>query len=322
MLMNQIKNSVAWTSKTFDYDKSFLHVHEFLPALVNGFDNDDFLFRQALKGLADRVVNICEDGQGVVVLRGLDTIYCTDTKLLDFYKKLCALIGSLVSQNSNGDKVVSVSNKRAGNLLDKNVRAYNTDQALNFHSDSADITGLLCINNSQQGGESMVVSAATIHNLILADHKELLGIFYHGFIYDARGEEIIGSSPAYRNSVFHYGDKKLSCRFYLSDYIVPGLRKLGLSLSEIERHALEVFSGLCDQPTNHISFKMGRGDIVFYSNNTVLHARQPFVSTSNSNTDRLLYRTWINPYEHRSFPKDFAKYRFGYDNFSSRAMDG
>ncbi|RAI70260.1 hypothetical protein DOZ80_11785 [Pseudomonas fluorescens] len=59
---------------------------------------------------------------------------------------------------------------------------------------------------------------------------------------------------------------------------------------------------------------MVSGDIVFYGNNSTLHARTSFVSSPNKATNRLLHRVWINPHEHRSFPEDFAKYRFGYDD--------
>ncbi|MDU8362435.1 hypothetical protein [Pseudomonas syringae group sp. J309-1] len=51
-------------------------------------------------------------------------------------------------------------------------------------------------------------------------------------------------------------------------------------------------------------------------------ARWSLVNAPDYNIDRLLNRTLINPWGHRSFPEDFAKYRFGYDNPSSKAMDG
>lgn len=119
-----------------------------------------------------------------------------------------------------------------------------------------------------------------------------------------------------RRTEVQYGSEKLSCRFYLSDYILPGLNKLGLLQSSTERRALELFRQLCADPRNHISFKMQAGDIVFYSNNTILHARKSFISSKDQLSDRLLHRVWINPFHKRSFPEGFAKYRFGYDNQS------
>jgi len=313
MLMNISSGPSVWCSSTFEKKESFLDIREYLSAVHQGLDTDEVIKSQALRDMASRVVDICERGQGVAVLRGLDIKAHAKSELVEFYANLCSLMGGVVSQNRNGDKLVSVSNKRMGSLSDSNVRAYDTDQGLSFHSDSSDITGLLCINNSQSGGDSMVVSAGHIHNLILSDHREFLALYYNGFLYDARGEETSGS-PAYRNSVFYFAESRLSCRFYLADYISPGLEKLGLSLSETERSALQLFADLCADPENHISFKMMPGDIVFYSNNAVLHARQPFRSCANPDEDRLLYRTWINPHDFRSFPADFAKYRFGYDN--------
>ncbi|MGY2261103.1 TauD/TfdA family dioxygenase [Pseudomonas sp. SDO55104_S430] len=317
MLLDIIEGSHCWTAATYAQQDSFLNLSD----VFNG--NFETLIKSGiasleidhlLNGLATRITDICERGQGFAVLKGLSPDDYSEEQMLRFYLLLAGRIGKLVSQNHGGDKVVTVSDKKSGTLADLNVRAYNTNQGLNFHSDSSDITGLLCINNSQEGGESLVVSAGNIHNLILAEYKEYLALFYHGFLYDSRGEEEVGMPPAYRNSVFHYRDSTLSCRFYLADYILPGLEKMKLKPSCAELQAIEIFSKLCEDPKNHISFKMDAGVIVFYDNNTALHARRPFISNSSQLTRRLLHRVWINPHEHRSFPEGFAKYRFGYDD--------
>ncbi|ALI01118.1 MULTISPECIES: TauD/TfdA family dioxygenase [Pseudomonas] len=317
MLLDKVEGRHCWTAKTYEAKESFLKLSDFFEGELEGLlGSSDALLENhgALRHLAARITNICESGQGFAVLKGLSPEDYSEAQLLRFYLSLSSQIGLLVSQNHNGDKVVTVSNKMSGTLSDLNVRAYNTSQGLNFHSDSSDITGLLCIHNSQEGGDSLVVSAGNIHNLILAEHKEFLSLFYHGFLYDSRGEEAPGLPPAYRNSVFYYQDTKLSCRFYLTDYILPGLEKMSLKPSKAELDALALFTRLCEDPRNYISFKMAPGDIVFYDNNAALHARTPFVSNPHEATNRLLHRVWINPHKHRAFPEDFAKYRFGYDD--------
>ncbi|MBK5413966.1 TauD/TfdA family dioxygenase [Pseudomonas sp. TH31] len=317
MLLNKMEGRHCWTSKTYDSKESLLKLSDFFVgewhALLETSDTS-FESHDAIRDLAVCITDICESGQGFAVLKGLSTQDYSEEQLLRFYLALSSRIGTLVSQNHKGDKVVSVSNKMSGTLADLNVRAYNTDQGLSFHSDSSDITGLLCIHNSQEGGDSLVVSAGNIHNLILAEHKEFLSLFYHGFLYDNRGEENLGLPPAYRNSVFYHKDNKLSCRFYLSDYVLPGLEKMRLKPSKAELDALALFTRLCEDPANYVSFKMEPGDIVFYDNNATLHARTPFVSSPNVATNRLLHRVWINPHEHRVFPEGFAKYRFGYND--------
>lgn len=318
MLLSKIEGAQCWTAETYAKQESFIDINDVFDASEDSPSENFNVYDEqgpTLKKLALRITNICEHGQGFVVLKGLSLEKFPETILLKFYLALSSQIGLLVSQNFNGDKVVPVSNKMLGRLSDRNVRAYNTNQGLNFHSDSADITGLLCICNSQEGGDSLVVSAANIHNLLLAEYKEFLSIFYHGFIYDSRGEEAAGLMPAFRNSVFHYSDdKKLSCRFYLADYILPGLKKVGFKPSETELRALDIFTRLCMDPKNYISFKLDSGDIVFYGNNTVLHGRTPFESQPTESENRLLYRVWINPHVSRAFPEDFAKFRFGYDD--------
>ena len=56
---------------------------------------------------------------------------------------------------------------------DPATRIYTTCAAQTFHTDSADIVGLLCIENSAVGGESRVVSSTAVWNRLVETTPEL-----------------------------------------------------------------------------------------------------------------------------------------------------
>src|SRR3546814_18737822 len=72
--------------------------------------------------------------------------------------------------------------------------------------DGADVAGLLCLETALAGGESLIVSAATIYNEIAATRPDLLDIYFRGFHLHRRGEpgEDEQVVPAYRLPVFGF----------------------------------------------------------------------------------------------------------------------
>jgi len=55
------------------------------------------------------------------------------------------------------------------------TRIYTTCAAQPFHTDSADIVGLMCVENSAVGGESRVVSSTAVWNRLVETAPTLAG---------------------------------------------------------------------------------------------------------------------------------------------------
>ena len=76
---------------------------------------------------------------------------------------LGAHLGNARMQNAQGHILGHV---RDLNLRsdDPKVRIYQTSERQTFHTDSADVVALLCLNKAKSGGESLLVSAVTVFN--------------------------------------------------------------------------------------------------------------------------------------------------------------
>ncbi|CAM5249331.1 hypothetical protein SXANM310S_04295 [Streptomyces xanthochromogenes] len=271
---------------------------------------DDFplpTVKRRLEGIVDEL----EFGRGFAVLRGLPVEKWTveDAKLV--YWGIGLHLGTPVSQNAAGELMAHVRDHSEGELGDPSVetRAYRTRSELPFHTDSADIVGLLCLRNSGRGGESTLASSMTIYNHLLAHHRELLGLYYRGFVYDRRAENAGDEIPYYRNSVYGYFDGLLNCRFYMTHYIESATVKSGIPLSDIERHALELFQEIGSMEEHCLTMKLRTGDIQLLNNNVVVHGRSAFQDEPGRRRD--LLRLWLNTRKARKYPDDFAAFRFG-----------
>ena len=67
---------------------------------------------------------------------------------------------------------------------DPATRIYTTSAAQPFHTDSADIVGLMCIENSTLGGESRVVSSTAVWNRLVETAPELAAELLNPFPVD------------------------------------------------------------------------------------------------------------------------------------------
>ena len=275
----------------------------------------DFPLPRLAPTLAELVREL-EFGRGFAVLRGVPTDL-PEPELYRLYAGLVAHMGTAVSQNARGELISHVTDYGKGDLSDNSVRIYETNAVVPFHTDSSDITGLLCLRPAAEGGASLLASSATIHNRLLERHRELLGVYYSGFVYDRRTEEESGETPYYRNPVFGYFDDVLSCRYYIRHYIDSAQQKSGLPLTEVETLALDLFEEIAETESNQVRMELRIGDLQFVNNNIVVHARTAYRDGPDQRRD--LLRIWFNTPYARKMPAWFAKFRFGMPRVEKRA---
>jgi hypothetical protein len=125
------------------------------------------------------------DGRGFVVLRGIPSPATVTTTSACLFWGMGRYLGAPLYQNPQGDLLGPRLRPRAtyGNI---DVRGYETNAYLPYHTDAGDMVGLLCLRRSLEGGLSSIVSSVTVHNEILKAHPEYLGLLYNGFYYIRR----------------------------------------------------------------------------------------------------------------------------------------
>ena len=243
-------------------------------------------------------------GRGFVVVRGLNVADYTDDEVGLIFWAFGAYLGVPVTQNPHGDLLGHVYDhgRRYGDI---DVRGYETNAHLPFHSDSCDLVGLLCLRRAKSGGLSSIVSSVTLHNEILRQRPEYLAPLYKGFHYIKR-EAALTDDPVtpYRLPVFGARDGYISARL-VRNQINAACVKTGKPLEPLEQAALDFLDSLAYDSKIHLDMDLQLGDMQLCNNLTILHSRTGFEDWPEPERRRHMIRLWLTFQERRPLADAF-----------------
>lgn len=248
-------------------------------------------------------------GIGFEVLRGLPVEAYTPSFTATVFCGIGAHIGSARTQNAQGHILGHVRDIGA-DADDPNTRIYQTRERQTFHTDSADVVGLLCLREAMTGGKSLLVSAETIFNHMKKRRPDLLEKLFDPIATDRRGEVPDGAKPFMQIPVLSWYANKLTV-FYQRQYIDSAQRfEDAMRLSPDHVEALDLFDALANDPELHLSMQLQPGDMQFVYNHTQLHDRTAFTDWPDPAKRRHLMRLWLSIEGDRPLPECF-KERYG-----------
>ena len=248
-------------------------------------------------------------GVGVEVLRGLPIANYSQAFMAAIFCGIGSHLGSARSQNAAGHILGHVRDIGAKSS-DPNARIYQTSERQTFHTDSADVVGLLCIREAQEGGKSMLVSAESIYNKMNALRPDLTALLFDPIATDRRGEIPEGGQPYMEIPPLCWHDNRLTV-FYQRKYIDSAQRFDGaMKLTEKHIEALDLFDELANDPELFFGMQLQPGDMQFVYNHSQLHDRTGFVDWPDPSQRRHLFRLWLSIEGDRELPPCF-KERYG-----------
>lgn len=180
-----------------------------------------------------------------------------------------------------------------------------------FHTDAADIVGLLCMAKSMEGGESDIVSMHHIFNCLQKEHPDVARtLCEHIWYLDRKGEVSEGQKPWIRASVFYLeNDPSGNARVYgkFDPMNVNSLARFNSGpdaqippVSEAQKHAMHILEETCLRESLHMI--LNPGEIQLLSNSHVFHARTAYKDwvpgsvdeNGNPRPRRHLMRLWLS----------------------------
>jgi len=217
--------------------------------------------------------------------------------------------GSLRSQNRHGHLLGHVKDLGLTSQ-DPNVRIYQTRERQNYHTDSCDVVGLLCLHPARSGGLSSLVSSVTMFNEMRERRPELARVLFERIETDRRGEVPAGQEPFFCIPVFNWYSGLLST-VYQRSYIESARRFPGVPpLTPDQIEALDYFDQLANDPASHFRMELQPGDVQLVHNHTLLHDRTAFEDWPEPDRKRHFLRLWMAPVGARPLPPVFAD-RYG-----------
>ncbi len=251
----------------------------------------DFPF-EALAASAERWLDVLESGRGFLLVRGVPVERYGERDATLAYWGLGLQLGTAAPQNAAGDLLGHVRDL-GHEKRDPTVRLYRTREQLGFHTDGADIIGLLCLRPAKSGGTSRIASSAAIYNEILRRRPDLVPTLYEPFPFDRNGEERLGEPPFFSIPLCR-GQGGWLRTFYIGWYIRDSQRHASAPrLTSQQREVIDLIDEIAADPALHLDMEFRAGDIQWLRNSVILHARTEYEDHAEATRKRHLLRLWL-----------------------------
>jgi hypothetical protein len=308
---DDVQDERAWTVELTDADKRELD-HALTVSKAHSENLLDIGLAQfPLDGLKQKIETIAADlidgPRGFVRIRTLDTSRYSDDDLTTLYWGIGIHLGDPWPQNHFGHVMGDVTDQ--GKRLDDPTLRGNEigGLALDYHTDGADIIGLMCLRKPKTGGLSCVANVVAIYNELVEKRPDLIEALYQPLPYDARQEQAKGQKPYYMFPIFTEHDDRLFCRF-IPQYVLASQKHAEAPrLTETQREALQVVSDMARDPRNNVYMDLAPGEMQFINNYHVLHGRQEYQDDIAAGYKRHLKRLWLSTRHLKDRPDHFRR---------------
>jgi len=222
------------------------------------------------------------------------------------YWLLSSMVARPVAQKLDGTMIYDVHDTGKAALPGSGVRPDKTNIEIRFHIDNAynttppEIVALLCLKTAKSGGVSRVLSFHTVHNRLLARHKEMLPRLYRPFWFDRQREFFDGEPATFSAPVFDDAAGELKARFSVHQ-INSGYAMRGEPVDNEGAAALAATLDLFEEPDLAIDFEFAPGEIQFVDNRTLGHSRTEFEDWAEPERRRHLVRLWLRDHGRRAY---------------------
>lgn len=256
-------------------------------------DRDDYPLPGLASALADWRRRI-GSGHGMVLVRGLPVREIGDELATAAYWLIGLHLGQPTGQNADRQTLVDIRDTGAA-PSDHQVRLYKTRAELTFHTDGADIIGLLCLRGAKSGGVSRICSSVEVYNQIVQrrpDLAPLLELDYHHHAHGQFGPD--GPRTFTYPIVSRTGGvfRMLLLLWYIRNAAedFPDIA----SLTPAQHELLDLLEQIPFEPGVALDMSFREGDMQFLKNSVVLHARTEYEDWDAPEDKRHLLRLWLN----------------------------
>ncbi|KAH8548733.1 hypothetical protein BGW37DRAFT_173955 [Umbelopsis sp. PMI_123] len=253
--------------------------------------------------------DILLQGRGFTLIRGFPILNYSRKEQAATFMGIGSHLGYRKTQNAKGhvlghvkDITIGSQTKSVYDADDPTTRIYATRKAQPFHVDGTDIVGLLCLQVSQEGGQSSVISSHTVYNRLKEERPDIIELFKQSWHWDKKGEHGPNDLPYLLAPPMTYYERKLFT-FY-GPHFWETVPRLGIPVAEAKFEAMKYVQNLCEKEALDMWLEVG--DMQFVHNHQILHARSAY--RDSPELTRHLLRLWlVVPAEEGGWEMPFAK---------------
>lgn len=231
-------------------------------------------------------------GRGFVLVRGLPVGSLSDEEAATVYWALGLHLGTPVPQNFDGELLTDVRDIGA-DPTDPSTRLYKTRAEQDFHTDGADVIGLLCLRGAKSGGESRIVSSVTVYNEIVRRRPDLAAVLFRDFHWHYYEPQMPAPTYFVRPICAERGGG-------LNTFFIPWYIRRAQEIPDVppltaeQRAALELVEATANDPSLYLDMEFRPGDIQLLKNSVILHKRTAYEDWDEPARRRHLLRLWLS----------------------------
>jgi len=230
-------------------------------------------------------------GRGFVLVRGLPVERMTPDDAAAVYWVLGLHLGAPVPQNFSGELLTDIRDTGA-DPGDPSTRLYKTRAEQDFHTDGADIIGLLCLKTSKSGGESRIVSSVAVYNEVLRRRPDLAPLLFENF-YWHYFEPHMPEPIWFVRPICAKRGGGLNTSF-IPWYIRRAQELEGVPpMTRAQNETIEIMETTANDPTLYLDMEFVPGDIQWLKNSVILHKRTAYEDWDEPEQKRHLLRLWL-----------------------------
>lgn len=256
------------------------------------FAQDDPDRAPRLRALMHEIRAQLQHGDGFALMRGFPTHALSQNGSRLAYAAIGSMLGLSMPQNRQGELVHDVRDTGA-DPGDPNVRLSTTRAEQDFHTDAADIIGLLCLHQSKSGGVSRIVSSVTVYNEIARARPDLAPLLFEPWTFHLKGEQAPGAQPWFQLPIARVLGESLSS-FFIAWYIRDAEKLPGVpALTPARKELLALYERTANRPELYLDMVFEPGDVQWLKNSVILHKRTAYEDWPEPERRRHLLRLWL-----------------------------
>jgi Taurine catabolism dioxygenase TauD, TfdA family len=316
--MKHANARAAWTVDGLRADQSWIFVldetaaADLAGAVRKVFDPDRPLFDYSRDdfdpGAAWPVITAAlrevRDGTGFAVLRGLPRESLTEAEF-QFLTWAIGLHTGVARPQGKASQFISPVRDAGVVYRSGGGRGYSSNSDLDFHTDGADVVLLTCYNVARSGGESMVSSSITAHEVMRRERPELAEVLHQPFHFSRQQEQAPDEGPFYPNPIYDEQDGLLFSRWnrnrLRSAQAIEGVP----TLTTAQHAALDLLDEILRRPSVMYAMYLRPGDMQILNNHVTLHSRTEFTDFEEAERKRCLFRLWLAPPDGVALPESW-----------------
>lgn len=184
-------------------------------------------------------------------------------------------------------------------------RGYSSAAELDFHTDSADIVLLTCYNVAKSGGESMVSSSVTAHDVMMRERPDLAALLHEPLYFSRQQEQAPHEALSYPNPVWDEAEGVLCSKWNRNRVTMAQTMEGVPALTTAQREAMDLLDDILRRRELMHSMYLRPGDMQMLNNHVTLHSRTEFEDHDDPALKRCLFRLWLAPPDWPRLPESW-----------------